>query len=97
MKGKAFLRSLLYGIGSLAVVAGLVYAVRYYVGESYQISTNAMAEALKAGDYIVVNKWPERPAERRGEVVLFRSPLRRDSLDRPLFVGQVVIFSCRNH
>ena len=59
MKGKAFLRSLLYGIGSLAVVVGAVYAVRYYVGESYQISTNAMAEALKAGDYIVVNKWPK--------------------------------------
>ena len=97
MKGKALLQSFLYGIGSLAVVVGAVYAVRYYVGESYQISTNAMAEALKAGDYIVVNKWPERPAERRGEVVLCRSPLRRDSLDRPLFVGQVVIFSCRNH
>ena len=64
MKGKALLQSFLYGIGSLAVVVGAVYAVRYYVGESYQISTNAMAEALKAGDYIVVNKWPERPAER---------------------------------
>lgn len=90
MKGKALLQSFLYGIGSLTVVVGAVYAVRYYVGESYQISTNAMAEALKAGDYIVVNKWPERPAERRGEVVLFRSPLRRDSLDRPLFVGRVL-------
>lgn len=90
MKGKALLRSLLYGIGSLALVVGVVYAVRYFVGESYQISTNAMAEALKAGDYIVVNKWSKAPAERRGEVVLFRSPLRRDSLDRPLFLGRVL-------
>ncbi|MDD6080163.1 MAG: signal peptidase I [bacterium] len=90
MKGKALLRSFLYGIGSLAVVVGVVYAVRYYVGESYRISTNAMAEALKEGDYIVVNKWPKAPAERRGEVVLFHSPLRRDSLERPLFVGRVL-------
>lgn len=90
MKGKALLRSLLYGIGSLALVVGVVYAVRYLLGESYQISTNAMAEALKAGDYIVVNKWSKAPAERRGKVVLFRSPLRRDSLDRPLFLGRVL-------
>ncbi len=90
MKGKALLRSFLYGIGSLAVVVGVVYAVRYYVGESYRISTNAMAEALKEGDYIVVNKWPKAPTERRGEVVLFHSPLRRDSLERPLFVGRVL-------
>ena len=90
MKGKASLQSFLYGIGSLAIVVGFVYAVRYFVGESYQISTNAMAEALKAGDYIVVNKWPKASIERRGEVVLFRSPLRKDSLDRPLFLGRVL-------
>ena len=90
MKGKASLQSFLYGIGSLAIVVGFVYAVRCFVGESYQISTNAMAEALKAGDYIVVNKWPKASIERRGEVVLFRSPLRKDSLDRPLFLGRVL-------
>ena len=90
MKGKALLQSFLYGIGSLAIVVGFVYAVRYFVGESYQISTNAMAEALKTGDYIVVNKWPKASIERRGEVVLFRSPLRKDSLDRPLFLGRVL-------
>ena len=90
MKGKALLQSFLYGIGSLAIVVGFVYAVRYFVWESYQISTDAMAEALKAGDYIVVNKWPKASIERRGEVVLFRSPLRKDSLDRPLFLGRVL-------
>ena len=90
MKGKASLQSFLYGIASLTIVVGLVYAVRYFVWESYQISTNAMAEALKAGDYIVVNKWPKASIERRGEVVLFRSPLRKDSLDRPLFLGRVL-------
>ena len=90
MKGKALLKAFLYGIGSLAIVCGFVYAVRYYVGESYQISTNAMAEALKEGDYIIVNKWKQSPTARRGEVVLFRSPLRRDSLNRPLFLGRVV-------
>ena len=89
MKGKALLQSFLFGIASLTIVVGLVYAVRYFVWESYQISTDAMAEALKAGDYIIVNKLPKSPAERRGEVVLFRSPLRKDSLDRPLFLGRI--------
>ena len=89
MKGKALLQSLLYGIGGLILVVGIVYAVRYYVGESYRISTNAMAEALKAGDYIVVNKLPQSPDKQRGQVILFRSPLRRDSLNRPLFLGRV--------
>lgn len=90
MKGKALLQSLMYGIGGLALVVSIVYAVRYYVGESYQISTNAMAEALKAGDYIVVNKLPQSPSKQRGQVILFHSPLRRDSLNRPLFLGRIL-------
>ena len=65
----------MYGIGGLALVVSIVYAVRYYVGESYRISTNAMAEALKAGDYIVVTKLPQSPSKQRGQVILFHSPL----------------------
>lgn len=89
MKGKGFLRSIAYGIGCLLLVAGAVYAIRRYVGESYRISTEAMAESLCEGDYIIVNKLPQSPSKRRNQIVLFHSPLQKDSLSRPLFISRI--------
>lgn len=84
------LRSILYVTGSLLLIAGAVCGVRCRVGESFRISTSAMAEALQPGDYILVNKLPKAAEGRRNRVVLFHSPLRKDSLNCPLFISRVL-------
>lgn len=90
MRLKVLLRSFAYGIGSLIVLVGIVYVVRRYLGESYLLSTDAMAEALCKGDRILVDKLPKSPSERRNRIILFHSPLRRDSLLCPLFISRVL-------
>lgn len=63
--------------------------IRLFCVESYRISTDAMEEALRKGDYILVNKIPgKKPA--RGKVVLFTSPLARDSVEAPLFISRCI-------
>jgi len=49
-----------------------------------------MEEALHKGDYILVNKIPGKNKPVRGKVVLFTSPLSRDSADAPLFISRCI-------
>lgn len=50
----------------------------------------SMEEALHKGDYILVNKIPGKNKPVRGKVVLFTSPLSRDSADAPLFISRCI-------
>lgn len=68
----------------------LVGLVRFFWVESYRISTDAMNESLHQGDYVLVNKWLSERNPGRNRTVLFRSPLRRDSLEQPLFVSRCI-------
>lgn len=84
-------RELLRWLVAGMLLAGALWGVRRYLFASYRISTAAMEEALRPGDCIVVNKLRGiggTPA--RNRVVLFTSPLRRDSAARPLFVSRLV-------
>ena len=47
-------------------------------------------KALHKGDYILVNKIPGKNKPVRGKVVLFTSPLSRDSADAPLFISRCI-------
>lgn len=47
-----------------------------------------MENTLKKGDFILVNKWKNKP-ERNG-VILFVSPLLKDTLSSPLFVSRCI-------
>ena len=64
--------------------------IRLFCIESYRISTDSMEEALHKGDYILVNKIPGKNKPVRGKVVLFTSPLSRDSADAPLFISRCI-------
>jgi len=70
----------------LAVVLG----IRRFCIESLRISTNAMEQAILSGDYVLVNKLPTEANPGRNRVILFKSPLRRDSVAAPLFVSRLI-------
>ena len=74
----------------MALLVGGVMAVRHFCVASFLVSTDSMEGALLRGDYILVNKLPLRDNPGRGRVVLFSSPLRKDSLSHPLFLSRCV-------
>lgn len=82
--------SLLKWVTTLVVAMGIVMGIRQYCAGSYYVSTGAMEEALHEGDYILVNKLPLRDNPGRNRVVLFSSPLQKDTLDSPLFLGRLI-------
>ena len=87
---KQSLSSLLKWVATLVVAGGIVMGVRQYVAGSYSVSTGAMEEALHEGDYILVNKLTGDGNPGRNRVVLFTSPLRKDTLSSPLFLGRCI-------
>lgn len=62
--------------------------MRQWFVASYRISTGAMEEALHKGDFVLVNKMSGEENPGRNRIVLFSSPLLRDSVDSPLFLGR---------
>lgn len=87
---KQFLLSTLKWLATITVAVGIVMGVRYYCIESYCVSTDAMQEALQPGDYIFVNKLPSDGNPGRNRVVLFTSPLLKDTVARPLFLSRCI-------
>lgn len=79
------------GWGVTIVVAFLIVVpIRRFCIESYRISTSAMEEALHQGDYILVNKLPLEGNPGRNKVVLFTSPLLKDTVSNPLFLSRCI-------
>jgi signal peptidase I len=87
---KQSLSSLLKWVATLVVAIGIVMGIRQYGAGSYYVSTGAMEEALHEGDYILVNKLPLQDNPGRNRVVLFTSPLQKDTLSNPLFLGRLI-------
>lgn len=73
---------------TLLLVTAAVVAIRHYLIGSYRISTPAMENTLKEGDLILVKKWTRQPE--RNRVVLFVSPLLKDTLSPPLFLSRCI-------
>lgn len=65
-------------------------AVRCFCVASFRVSTGSMEPALHRGDYILVNRLPIGNNPARGRVVLFTSPLPKDSVSSPLFLSRCV-------
>ena len=78
------------GLVAGACVVGIVILIRLFGVESFQISTNAMAETLRKGDRILVDKLMGGRTPGRNRVVLFTSPLAKDSTDAPLFISRCI-------
>ncbi len=67
-----------------------VTVIRYFCIESFHVSTDSMETAVYKGDYILVNKLPINGNPRRNRVVLFHSPLLKDSIASPLFLSRCI-------
>lgn len=90
MKYKRQIRSVFTGLATIFIVAAVVMSVRRFCMESFFVSTDAMKEALQKGDYILVNKLPVKNNPGRNRVVLFVSPLLKDTLQSPLFLSRCI-------
>lgn len=88
MRSKRTIKTILKLLLTFFFLAIVVVGIRCFVVESYRVSTSAMEETLKQGDLIVVNKLKTKPD--RNQVILFSSPLRKDSLYRPLFLSRCI-------
>ena len=77
-------------LATIVLLAGIVMAVRYFCMESFHVSTDSMEVALHKGDYILVNKIPLKDNPGRNRVVLFTSPLLKDTVLKPLFLSRCI-------
>lgn len=82
--------SLARWLATIALLVGVVMAIRYFCVESFRVSTDSMEVALHKGDYILVNKLPLKDNPGRNKVVLFTSPLLKDSVSEPLFLSRCI-------
>lgn len=87
---KRFSTHLLRWLAAGMLALGIVVSIRHCCIESYSISTGAMEEALLKGDRILVNKLPGQRRPELNKVILFTSPLAKDSADAPLFISRCI-------
>ena len=76
--------------GDNRVAGGGVMVIRYFCMESYRVSTDSMEVAPHKGDYMLVNKLPQKDNPGRNRVVLFTSPLLKDTTSSPLFLSRCI-------
>lgn len=82
--------SVIRWLATIALLAGIVMAVRHFCMESFHVSTDSMEVALHKGDYILVNKLPLKDNPGRNRVALFTSPLLQDTVSKPLFLSRCI-------
>ena len=74
----------------LAIILITVILARQFLIGSYRITGFAMGNTLKAGDFVLVNKIKLYPEKYHNRLLLYKSPLKRDALKPPLFVGRCI-------
>ena len=74
----------------LIIVVAAIILVRIFLIGSYRISGSTMGETLKPGDFVLVNKIKSNLYHSRNRLTLYKSPLRRDAIRPPLFVGRCI-------
>lgn len=72
------------------LITGLAILTHRYGFGLYQISTHAMEETLYPGEYILVNKLPVKNNPGRNRVILFSSPLKKDTASTALFLSRCI-------
>jgi signal peptidase I len=80
------LKRIVYGV---LLIASVMTVQRFLIG-SYRIVNGKTTGTLKAGDCIWVNKLKGESNPGRNRLVLYRSPLRRDAADPPIFIGRCI-------
>ncbi len=87
---RRFLRRLWRGLAATVSIVGIVVLFRLFFVGSYRISTGSMEESLRKGDYILVRKFHAGNVPKRNKIVLFTSPLAKDSIHAPLFISRCI-------
>lgn len=91
MKERKSRLSKLSGWGKIVVlVLVVVLPVRFFLLEPCHIVSPAMETAVWRGDFVLVNKIPGLRTPERNGVVLFTSPLRKDSAAGNLFLSRCI-------
>ena len=74
----------------LCIIIMSVVLIRLFFVGSYRITGNRISATLKAGDYVLVNKYKSHDNPGSNRLVLYKSPLRRDTSNPPLFAGRCI-------
>lgn len=82
--------SVMKWLAIVLLLAVAVVCIRLFCIASYRISTDSMKDTLGKGDRILVDKLPMKGNPGRNRVVLFHSPLLKDTLEQPLFLSRCV-------
>lgn len=81
----------LWGWGKMMILALLiVFGIRFFLLESFYISSPSMETAVLSGDYLLVNKSGQISPVRRNAILLFTSPLEKDSSENTLFLSRCI-------
>lgn len=72
------------------VIVLFVLGVRFFAVDSYKIATDSMADSMRKGEYVLVNKLKTGSNPGRNRAVLFRSPLQQDQSQKPLLLARCI-------
>jgi signal peptidase I len=75
---------------TVTIIIVAVIVARWFIVGSYRITGNKMGDTFRAGDCVLVNKLKGSGNPGRNRIVLYRSPLRRDAANPPLFIGRCI-------
>ena len=74
----------------LTFVVAAVMLIRIFLIGSYRINSATTGETLKTGDFVLVNKIKSILHHDRHSLTLYKSPLRSDAANPPLFIGRCI-------
>lgn len=82
---------MIWGWGKIVILALLfTVLIRFFLLESYYISSSWMETAVLKGDYLLVNKIPPDKHPKRNAIMLFKSPLQKDTIKNILFLSRCI-------
>jgi len=74
----------------LTLIVMIFIAIRFFLIGSFRITGSNIGETVKAGDYVLVNKVKTNHPNDRNRLMLYQSPLLRDTSKPPLFIGRCI-------
>lgn len=90
MTKRSFISAVKWLVTIVLLVGGVMVIRYFWYGVSIAYRTDSMEVALHKGDYMLVNKLPQKDNPGRNRVVLFTSPLLKDTTSSPLFLSRCI-------
>ena len=91
MKEKKRSNKKILGWGKILILAlVIVLLIRFFLFESYHIISSSMKTAVLNGDFVIVDKLLFHNYPKRNKVILFTSPLQKDTATDKLFLSRCI-------